>query len=276
MATSLKAFLDQAGVRFGTRIESTKTELEQVSIELRFVEIKVASSFSLVLRRGWKTSQIEFKADTFAAEVVNYLASQFVLQNEAVMARVAAASSAYSVCSILIDGLALGEASELRGHENHTVAFNAEVLTAESDLRFGIFSDREVTLFNFAIGLILSLLPTSARNYTNPDEVEGFPEGAVSRISVNRYERDPRNRQAAIATHGEKCLACDFDFAKSYGPIGQGYIVVHHIVPISKIDPSYKIDPTTDLITLCANCHAMIHRENPPMSLEELRSNLER
>lgn len=274
MPISLKEFLDQAVAKFGTRIEATKTEVEQESIELRFVDIHAANSFSLILRRGWKTSHIELKADTFAAEVVSYLASQLVLKNEAVRERVVAASGVYSACNILVNGLALEGCGELRGHENHTVAFNAEILTAESDLRFGIFSVKEVTLFNFAIGLILSLLPTSAQGYISPDEVEGFPEGAVTRITVNRYERDPRNRQAAIATHGEKCLACEFDFAESYGPIGHGYIVVHHTVPVSVIGPSYKIDPKTDLITLCANCHAMIHRENPPMSLDQLRSKL--
>ncbi len=45
-----------------------------------------------------------------------------------------------------------------------------------------------------------------------------------------------------------------------YGNIGEGYIEVHHLNPISQTEGSHKVDPTTDLVPLCANCHAMIHR----------------
>ena len=46
---------------------------------------------------------------------------------------------------------------------------------------------------------------------------------------------------------------------------------VHHIIPLAKIRKNYQVDPTKDLIPLCANCHAMIHRRNPPLSIEELK-----
>ena len=45
-----------------------------------------------------------------------------------------------------------------------------------------------------------------------------------------------------------------------YGELGQGFIHVHHIVPISKIGKEYKIDPINDLVPVCPNCHAMLHR----------------
>lgn len=58
-------------------------------------------------------------------------------------------------------------------------------------------------------------------------------EGAVVAIIVNRYERDEQARKKCIAHHGCKCLVCSFDFEAVYGPVGSGYIHVHHIVPLS-------------------------------------------
>jgi 5-methylcytosine-specific restriction protein A len=32
----------------------------------------------------------------------------------------------------------------------------------------------------------------------------------------------------------------------------------------------YIINPILDLVPLCANCHSMIHRHDPPFTVEEL------
>ena len=43
----------------------------------------------------------------------------------------------------------------------------------------------------------------------------------------------------------------------SYGEIGEGFIHVHHIIPVSRlvIEKDYKINPIEDLIPVCPNCH---------------------
>jgi 5-methylcytosine-specific restriction protein A len=64
---------------------------------------------------------------------------------------------------------------------------------------------------------------------------------------------------------------CDFDFGQEYGLIGEGFIHVHHIVPLSSVGPDYKIDPKQDLRPVCPNCHEMLHRRQPPYSIEELK-----
>lgn len=111
----------------------------------------------------------------------------------------------------------------------------------------------------------------------NADEVltpERYSEGAIRRISVNAYERDPRARKACIAYHGTSCIICGFSFARNYGDIGKGFIHVHHLRPLADIGKEYKVDPVNDLIPLCPNCHAMIHRKNPPYSPQELAISL--
>ncbi|MHC9244319.1 HNH endonuclease [Aeromonas jandaei] len=99
-----------------------------------------------------------------------------------------------------------------------------------------------------------------------------FIEGATKIISVNSYERNTNARTICIEHHGNKCWACGFDFEQAYGDLGKGFIHVHHIIPLSQIGHSYKLDPVSDLIPLCPNCHAMIHRKDPAMQPQELRN----
>ncbi|MBQ9672760.1 MAG: EVE domain-containing protein [Prevotella sp.] len=105
----------------------------------------------------------------------------------------------------------------------------------------------------------------------NPETVF---EGAKKEIVVNRYERSPEARNMCIAAHGCKCAVCGLDFEKMYGEIGKGFIHVHHIVPISSIGAEYQIDPVKDLIPVCPNCHAMLHRQEPPYSVDDLKKML--
>jgi HNH endonuclease len=111
-----------------------------------------------------------------------------------------------------------------------------------------------------------------------PDEVnseETFREGVVRQVSVNAYERDPKARQKCIEYYGLDCSVCGFNFRKVFGQLGEGFIHVHHLRPISEIAAEYEVDPIKDLRPVCPNCHAMIHRRSPPLSIEEIKMLLE-
>ena len=112
--------------------------------------------------------------------------------------------------------------------------------------------------------------------FRGPDEVSArkYTEGAVRRVEVNSYERDRAARQACISHYGTACSVCDFVFEERYGPVGSGYIHVHHLVPISAIGEDYKVDPIEDLRPICPNCHAMVHRRRPPYSIDDVRRRL--
>ena len=45
------------------------------------------------------------------------------------------------------------------------------------------------------------------------------------------------------------------------GPIGKGFIHVHHLELLSNSEGKRDVDPESDLIPVCPNCHAMIHRQ---------------
>jgi 5-methylcytosine-specific restriction protein A len=90
--------------------------------------------------------------------------------------------------------------------------------------------------------------------------LESAVEGRPSQRFVTVYERDPRLRQAAIAVHGDTCFACGFNFEQFYGPEGAGFIHVHHRKPLAEAAGAASVNPSTDLVPLCANCHCMVHR----------------
>ena len=116
--------------------------------------------------------------------------------------------------------------------------------------------------------------PKSDRSAVFPDEVDEtttFREGAVCKVSVNAYERSPQARRHCIAHYGISCFACGFNFGQVFGELGEGFIHVHHLYPISEIAEEYEVDPVKDLRPVCPNCHAMIHRRSPPLSIEELQ-----
>ena len=41
----------------------------------------------------------------------------------------------------------------------------------------------------------------------------------------------------------------------------EGFIEVHHIVPLHSIEGEVTVNHVTDLIPVCSNCHRKIHRK---------------
>ena len=103
-----------------------------------------------------------------------------------------------------------------------------------------------------------------------PDEVAEYVEGATKRVVVNAYERDPKARRQCLLHHGFSCVVCGFNFADNFGEIGNEFIHVHHLKAISKTKEAHTVDPQKDLRPVCPNCHAMLHRSEPPFTIEEL------
>ena len=107
-----------------------------------------------------------------------------------------------------------------------------------------------------------------------PEEVEAsgqYKEGATRTVTINAYERNVDARKQCIRHHGYKCLVCSFDFESMYGPIGKNYIHVHHLIPLAEIGTEYEIDPVHDLVPICPNCHAMIHKTRDRLTIGQLK-----
>lgn len=99
---------------------------------------------------------------------------------------------------------------------------------------------------------------------------ETLVEGQVRRAIAVRYERNARARLLCIQHHGTSCSVCGFNFGTVYGAAFNGFIIVHHIEPISMKEGEYVVDPVRDMRPVCANCHLIIHRRATPYSVEEV------
>lgn len=101
-----------------------------------------------------------------------------------------------------------------------------------------------------------------------------FIEGTSYQTMINKYERNPFARNKCIEHYGTSCIVCGFAFDKIYCDIGQGFIHIHHLTPISEIKTEYKLNPVNDLRPVCPNCHAMIHRRKPALTIDELKQTM--
>jgi hypothetical protein len=152
------------------------------------------------------------------------------------------------------------------------VGVAAGVLTGEElgpyDFKGGIGSKCFKVLINNGFVVV-----TKGDTDPYPDEIDGeHHEGRSLEVRVNRFERDPEARKKCIKHYGASCQVCGLDFKDSYGAIGDGFIHVHHLVPLASIGKEYVVKPVEDLRPVCPNCHAMLHKRIPPLSIEELRS----
>ncbi|MEV4329586.1 HNH endonuclease [Streptomyces sp. NPDC049597] len=76
----------------------------------------------------------------------------------------------------------------------------------------------------------------------------------------DRGLRELKLRQIRRLKQPIACEVCSFDFGTTYGPLGVGYVEVHHVTPLHAIGPrETRLD---DLALLCANCHRMCHRSH--------------
>ena len=103
---------------------------------------------------------------------------------------------------------------------------------------------------------------------------ESYVEGATTRIAVNAYERNPAARAKCIEHYGYRCVVCGFDFERVYGERGREFIHVHHLIPLASIGERYSVDPIAHLRPVCPNCHAMLHRGNELLNIDDLRQRI--
>lgn len=108
-------------------------------------------------------------------------------------------------------------------------------------------------------------------NFYNLNTQTKLYEGARHQVTLNKYERNPLARRICIDHYGYKCQICDFDFHITYGEFGKDFIHVHHIVPLAEIEETYEINPIKDLIPICPNCHAIIHRKSDVLTIDNLK-----
>jgi 5-methylcytosine-specific restriction protein A len=132
-----------------------------------------------------------------------------------------------------------------------------------------IVKELEAVWFDFLTTQNIRLNPYAP---SDSEETKTYTEGTANQITQTRYERNPHARVACINHYGYSCSVCEFDFEKRFGERGKNFIHVHHLTQVATVGKTYQVDPIKDLKPVCPNCHAMLHRKNPPLTIEELKT----
>lgn len=110
------------------------------------------------------------------------------------------------------------------------------------------------------------------------DQSQSILEGNPRLVAHLRRERSSAivkaKKEAVLRATGKLCCeACGFDFKDIYGEFGDGFCEVHHLQPLSKADGVVKTE-LEDLAIVCSNCHRIIHRTDPMLSISSLTKHL--
>jgi 5-methylcytosine-specific restriction enzyme A len=132
---------------------------------------------------------------------------------------------------------------------------------------------RKIT--NSIRSLVSSDAPIPPKDIISDDEEEG-EEGQILTRTHRYRERDSklvkRKKERVLKEKGTLlCEVCRFDFVKKYGDRGSGFIECHHTKPVSELEVGERTK-ISDLSLVCPNCHRMIHKKRPWLSVEELRN----
>lgn len=109
---------------------------------------------------------------------------------------------------------------------------------------------------------------------SNSDLTGEFPEGKI--VERTHKARERNNQVITLAKENFKklngrlfCQICGFDFEKTYGSIGKDFIEGHHTIAVSNMTPEHKTK-VEDIAMLCANCHRMVHKSRPWLTMKDL------
>jgi hypothetical protein len=112
--------------------------------------------------------------------------------------------------------------------------------------------------------------------FKEEDDELAFPEGK----EFYRLHKSKERNKAVIDLAKKKakdrdpllcCSVCDFSFLKKYGVIGEDFIEAHHTKPLSETTEEVETK-VEDLALVCSNCHRMLHRKRPWLSISNLKS----
>lgn len=242
---------------------------------LRPKNMAIDEGFKINVQVGWKRLFIQFKPENKSGSLIFLMGNSKIMNKETSCAISSTVIAKHGESTIRINGKQVELASPYEwplNWQDFRFEIKSPIFDIDGDLEqqvdLEIYIIEWLTLF---LSILFPLLPLEEEPNNSEDNIEGLPEGASILQYVNRYERSKLNRQVCIAFYGPKCRICGFDFEESYGDIGKGYIEVHHKTPVSKLGEDYIVNPIKELIPVCSNCHSILHRRNPPYTVEEMK-----
>ena len=227
-------------------------------------------AFAVELRTGWRNAEAVFVPGNFAMPLVRNLGNA-TTEGRIAFAALAALAAREARLVFRINGADASPAAD----ENWPQPWESFELSLR---RHGLVLEEmaPVALAAALAGLAAPVcgMVAALAGIDDFEADEGAREGAESEVRSRRYERRPVNREICIALKGRRCWCCDLDFGVVYGEEADGFIEVHHKVPVSGMGPGYQVHPVRDLFPVCSNCHSVIHLSQPAEDPDGLRARL--
>jgi 5-methylcytosine-specific restriction protein A len=254
--------------RIGLSLNGEIISGKNAELRLYPADIHPNESFFVSFFPGWRTAKTEFTPGKFSAQLISQMGKAGD-ENRNVFFTLANALDRHKAKIVFrVNGIECSLDNDSNWPETWQkielqISSVPQVINADdAEQMKHLIIELVVPMFTMFVALIGA--------EETPSPATGELEGAAYQTMATKYERKKINREACIQLKGTRCTVCGLDFSEYYGQIGEGYIEVHHTTPVSMLGPDYRINILTDLEPLCANCHAMVHRQTPPIPSETL------
>jgi hypothetical protein len=241
-------------------------------IEVRVRGLNEINTFHLKAHRSPMAWFIDLQFDTFSRPLVNKIVAavhHFHAEFNEELERI-------SKNGIQVDCQFSDRQIEKSSEDLGEKFFNLRLVSEPSTMQDTLSIDEEVAILSSLIQEALVLVTYILSDFdTNPLQIDAHPtEGVVNSTSCTKYSRSARNKKVCLDFYGYICAGCGLDPSRVYGETGRYIIHVHHLVPLSQMPAPGPVNPLTELVPLCPNCHNFVHKSSPPLNLDELKSAL--
>jgi len=163
----------------------------------------------------------------------------------------------------------------LGNNENGRLKFkpNGQKVRIEENIKS---VDKTIVLKPDSIKIVETPVLAKQPFFKEEDDELAFPEGKEfyrlhklkerSKAVIDLAKKKAKERDPLLC-----CSVCGFSFLKKYGVIGEDFIEAHHTKPLSETTEEVETK-VEDLALVCSNCHRMLHRKRPWLSISNLKS----
>lgn len=234
------------------------------TFSLRVTGLQKPLGFELRVRESLLSWTVDLYLDSFSGDLLRVMNTAYLESRQTVSGILTIAESFKLEANLNLNEAPLQIGSPSLNVVELELRVRARFL--EEDNKYSRLHDS----LTFTLCLLLPLFTQEESTLDESLDPNPEEEGELSRIEINKYERSKVNRALCLRHHGFTCANCRLSMDHVYGPLGSKVIHVHHIQPVSQMGTPRILDPITDLVPLCPNCHTIIHKRNPPLTLQEL------
>lgn len=236
---------------------------------LRISSIPRPEGFSIRISEGLSSWKLDLNLDSFSVDLLKLFSQTFESRKDDIKSVLKSGDDFGISTNFFVNNKDIQQLEQHESWKNVEIAVLSRYF--EEELKFKSLKNSLLHFLCLIIPLFTEDPSIENEEFNSYSNLIGEEEGALFRIATNRYERSRINRSRCLSFYGFSCQGCGLVLEEKYGPIGQGSIHVHHKIPVSQMGGSVVVNPISDLVPLCPNCHLIVHKKDPPLEVKELQ-----